>query len=86
MGLDGRLSFTNGYSFLDGGEQDSPGPSDDPVSSDLLAGLEADGFPGRDCDLFSSAGVAPDAALARLDNEDPKSSQFNPFALLQGVL
>ena len=51
-----------------------------------LAGLEADGSPGRDLDLLARSRVTADAALSRLDLEDPESSQLDAFAAPHGLL
>jgi hypothetical protein len=48
----------------------------------FLAGLEADGAPGRDAYFLAGSRIPADAALARLHLEDAKASQLNAFATL----
>jgi hypothetical protein len=43
----------------------------------FFAGLEADGLPRGDGDLFAGAWIATDAALARFDDEDAEAAQFD---------
>src|SRR6266700_4966752 len=50
--------------------------------------FEANGLPRGNADLFTGAGIAPDAGLARSDTEDAEAAEFNALAaahrLLQG--
>src|SRR5260370_17299286 len=41
--------------------------------------FEANGLSRGNADLFSGAGIAPDAGLARFDTEDAEAANFNPF-------
>src|SRR5439155_16945360 len=50
----------------------------------VFARLEADRTAGRDAHFLAGAGVAPDAALARLHLEDPKTAQLDALAALHG--
>jgi hypothetical protein len=56
------------------------------VGLEFLAGLEADGLTGGDGDLLAGARVAPDAALARLDDEDAEAAQLDALAPRQRLL
>ena len=47
----------------------------------LFAGLEADGFAGRNVDLCAGARVTADAGFARADVEDAESAEFDAIAL-----
>src|SRR5690349_10218111 len=50
----------------------------------IFTRLEPDGTARRDADFLARAGIAPDAALARLHLEDPESAKLDPFAPLHG--
>src|SRR6267142_2415342 len=52
----------------------------------FFAGLEADGFAGRNVDFFTGAGMAADAGLARLDAEDAKAPELDALAAAEGLL
>jgi len=52
----------------------------------FFAGLEANGFAGRDADFGTGAGVAADARLAGLDGEDAEAAQLNAVAFAEGGL
>ena len=52
---------------------------------EILAGLEANGFAGRNGDLCAGARVAPDAGFPGLDGEDAESAQFNAIAFNQAL-
>jgi hypothetical protein len=52
----------------------------------LFAGLEAHRFAGRDADFSASAGVAPNAGLARADIKDAESAQFDALAFGESAL
>jgi hypothetical protein len=53
---------------------------------EFFAGFEADGFSGRDVDLFAGAGIAADAGLARLDAEDAEAAKFDALAAAESLL
>ena len=53
---------------------------------EILAGLEADSFSGRDADLGSGSGIAADARLAGLDGEDAEASELDAIAFDQTLL
>src|SRR5882724_6248362 len=53
---------------------------------EFFAGLEADGFAGRNVDFFTGAGIAADAGLARLDTEDAKAAELDALAAAEGLL
>src|SRR5229473_7154921 len=53
---------------------------------EFFAGLEADGFAGRNVDFFTGAGIAADAGLARLDAEDAKAAELDALAASEGLL
>jgi len=53
---------------------------------EFLAGFEADGFAGRDADLFARAGIATDACLAGFDAEDAKAAEFDTLAAAESLL
>jgi len=52
----------------------------------LLARLKTDGLARRDGHFFSGARITPDAALARLNYENAKTTQLNPIASRQCFL
>src|SRR6266850_4721437 len=52
----------------------------------FFAGLEADGFAGRNVDFFTGAGIAADAGLARLDAEDAEAAELDALAAAKGLL
>jgi len=53
---------------------------------EFFAGLEADGFAGRNVDFFTGAGIAADAGLARLDAEDAEAPELDALAAAKGLL
>jgi len=53
---------------------------------EFLAGLEADGFAGRNVDFFTGAGITADAGLARLDAEDAEAAELDALAAAEGLL
>jgi len=53
---------------------------------EFFAGLEADGFPGRNVDFFPGARITADAGLARLDAEDAKAAELDALAAAEGLL
>jgi hypothetical protein len=55
-------------------------------SLEFLAGLEADGFAGRNADLLAGAGIAADAGLARLDVEDAEAAKLDALSAAESVL
>jgi hypothetical protein len=52
----------------------------------LFARFEADGFAGRNVDLFAGAGIAADAGLARLHAEDAEAAEFDALAAAKSLL
>ena len=52
----------------------------------LFARFESDGFAGRNFGHLACARVSPDAAFARLDDEDSEAAQLYALASLQSVL
>src|ERR1700682_99460 len=52
----------------------------------FFAGFEANRFPGRDGDFFTSARVAAYATLARLNDKDSETAQFDALAARQCLL
>jgi len=58
----------------------------DLICADLFPWLKSDGSAGWDSNFLARTWVPTDAALARFDDEDTKSSQFNPFAAFKGIL
>jgi len=52
----------------------------------FFAGLESDRLARWNVGNLAGAWIAPDAALAGLNDENSKPSQFNPLAALQSVL
>src|SRR6266436_1604506 len=53
---------------------------------EFFAGLEADGFAGRNVDFFTGAGIAANAGLARLDAENAKAAELDALAAAEGLL
>ena len=53
---------------------------------EFFAGLEADGFAGRNVDFFPGAGIAADAGLARLDAEDAEAAELDALPAAEGLL
>src|SRR5229473_3820907 len=53
---------------------------------EFFAGLEANGFAGRDADLLTGARIAANAGLARLDGEDAEAAELDAFAAAESVL
>src|SRR5918992_1721833 len=51
---------------------------------EVFAGLEADRPARRNADLFASSWIPSDAALARLDLENPKAAELDSLAPLHG--
>jgi hypothetical protein len=51
----------------------------------LFAGLEADGFAGRDADFGAGSGIAADAGFARTNAEDAEAAQFDAIACCQSL-
>jgi hypothetical protein len=58
----------------------------DGLRLEFLAGLESDGFAGRNISDFSRSRVASNAAFARLDDEYAKAAQLDSLAALQRAL
>ena len=56
------------------------------VAMKLLARLEANGFPGRNCDFFAGARITTDAAFARFDYEYAEAAQLDSIAARQRIL
>lgn len=52
----------------------------------FLAGLEANGFAGRNADFFASPGIASDAGLTRFDAEDPELAELDALAATESAL
>ena len=52
----------------------------------LFAGFEADGFAGRNIDLFAGAWITADTGLARFDAEDPEAPKLNALAAAESRL
>src|SRR5271154_263648 len=52
----------------------------------LLAGFEANGFPGRDSHLGACAWISPNSGLAGPNIEDAEATQFNPITLRERPL
>lgn len=53
---------------------------------EFLAGLEADGFAGRDVDLFAGAGIAADSGFAGLDAEDAETAELDALTAAESLL
>jgi len=53
---------------------------------EFFAGLEANGFPGRNVDFFPGAGIAADAGFTRLDAEDAKAAELDALAAAESLL
>jgi hypothetical protein len=54
-------------------------------SLELLAGLKANSFSGRDADFFASAGIAADTGLSGFDAEDAELAKFDALAAAEGA-
>jgi hypothetical protein len=52
----------------------------------FLAGLEADGLPGRDADFLAGARIAADSGFARTHVKNPKAAQLDSLAFAESVL
>jgi hypothetical protein len=53
---------------------------------EFFAGLEANGFPGRNVDFFPGAGITADAGFTRLDAEDAKAAELDALAAAESLL
>jgi len=53
---------------------------------EFFAGLEADGFAGRNVNFFTGTGIAADPGLARLDAEDAEAPELDALAAAKGLL
>jgi hypothetical protein len=53
---------------------------------EFFARFEADGFAGRDADLFAGAGIAADARFAGLDAENAEAAEFDALATAESLL
>jgi hypothetical protein len=53
---------------------------------EFLAGLEANGFAGRDADLLTSARIAANAGFPRLHGKDSEAAKLDAFAAAERVL
>jgi hypothetical protein len=51
----------------------------------LFAGFEADGFAGRDADLFAGARIAADAGFTGLDAEDAEAAELDALAAAESL-
>jgi hypothetical protein len=52
---------------------------------ELLAGLKANSFSGRDADFFAGAGIAADTGLSGFDAEDAELAKFDALPSAEGA-